>query len=329
MDKSEDRSVTHAEAAAFLQKGDDFLILAHASPDGDTVGSSYALCLGVRALGKRARVSCSDPIPPRYGHLALPDVPAFEPRVVVTSDIADTQLFGKANAVYANKVALCIDHHPSNTRYAGRVLLLPTASSTCEIMADLLRELRVKITPDIADCIYTGLSTDTGCFRYSNTGAKALRLAADMLECGAHTAAINKRLFETISRQRLAVEQLALQTLEFHLDGRVALIVISLDMREKTGAEETDMEGFASLPVRVEGVQVGITIREKGDRVYKLSVRTNEGVDASAICAIFGGGGPRAAAGCKLEGSLADVKTAILTTVEKALDQHGRHSDTQ
>ncbi|ADU28273.1 DHH family phosphoesterase [Ethanoligenens harbinense] len=329
MDRSENRNVTYAEAAAFLRKEDDFLILAHASPDGDTIGSSYALCLGLRALGKRARVSCSDPIPPRYGHLALPDVPVFEPRVIVTSDIADTQLFGKANAIYADKVALCIDHHPSNTQYAERVLLLPTASSTCEIMADLLKKLEVKITKNIADCIYTGLSTDTGCFRYSNTGAKALRLAAEMLECGAHTAAINKRLFETVSRQRLAVEQMALQTMEFHLDGRAALIVISLDMREKTGAAESDMEGFASLPVQVEGVQVGITIHEKGDRLYKLSVRTNEGVDASAICAHFGGGGHKAAAGCKIEGTLADVKTAILNVVEKALDQHGWHSDTE
>lgn len=309
-----------AQAAAFLRAENDYLILAHASPDGDTIGSTYALCLGLCALGKRARVSCSDPIPQRYDHLFLPETPDFEPRVIVSADIADTKLFGKANAVYAERVSLCIDHHPSNTRYAQRVLLVPNASSTCEVMVDVLKELGVEITQAIADCLYTGMATDTGCFRYSNTSAKTLRLAAEMLERGAQSAAINKCLFETVSRQRLAVQQLALQTLEYHLDGRVATIVISRDMREKTGAEESDMEGFASLPVRVEGVCIGVTIREKEDGVYKLSVRTNNGVDASAICAQFGGGGHAAAAGCKICGSLSEVKNAVLGAAKKALD---------
>ncbi|MFT9055520.1 MAG: DHH family phosphoesterase [Ethanoligenens sp.] len=319
MGNSESRGVTHAQASAFLLREDEYLILAHASPDGDTIGATYALCLGLRALGKRAYVSCSDPIPERYSHLVLPETPAFESRVIVSADIADTQLLGTANFVYADNVALCIDHHPSNTLYAKQVLLVPTASSTCEIVAELLKELGVEISTEIADCIYTGMATDTGCFRYSNTSAKTLRLAADMIERGAHAAAINKRLFETVSRQRLAVEMLALQTLEFYLDARVALIVISRDMRAKTGAAETDMEGFASLPVRVEGVLVGVVIREKEGGVYKLSVRTNNGVNASAICAHFGGGGHVAAAGCKITGTLAEVKTAIINAAEKAL----------
>lgn len=321
MGTSNASNVTHAQAAAFLRSEDDYLILAHASPDGDTIGSTYALCMGLRALGKRARVSCSDPIPPRYAHLELPDTPEFEPRVIVTADIADTKLFGEANAIYADRVSLCIDHHPSNTRYAAQVLLVPSASSTCEVMTELLDELGAAITQMIADCLYTGMATDTGCFRYSNTTAKTLRIAAQLIDLGAQTTAINKRLFETVSRQRLAVEQLALQTLEYHLDGRLALIVISRDIREKTGAEESDMEGFASMPVRVEGVRVGVTIREKEDGVYKLSVRTNSGVDASAICAHFGGGGHAAAAGCKITGTLAEVKTALIGVTEKALEK--------
>lgn len=315
------KQVTHAQTAAFLRSKDDYLILAHASPDGDTIGATYALCLGLRALGKRARVSCSDPIPPRYAHLEYPEASAFEPRVIVSADIADTKLFGEANAIYADKVSLCIDHHPSNTLYAKQVLLVPSASSTCEVMIEVLKELGVEFTQAIADCLYTGLATDTGCFRYSNTTAKTLRFAAEMIDFGAQTAAINKRLFETVSRQRLAVEELALQTIEYHLDGRFALVVISRDIREKTGAEESDMEGFASLPIRVEGVWVGVTIREKEDGVYKLSVRTNNGVDASAICAAFGGGGHAAAAGCKITGTLTEVKTAVIDAAKKALEK--------
>lgn len=315
------KKVTHAQAAAFLRSEDDYLILAHASPDGDTIGATYALCLALHALGKRARVSCSDPIPPRYAHLEHPEAPTFEPRVIVSADIADTKLFGEANSIYADRVSLCIDHHPSNTLYAKQVLLVPEASSTCEVMVEVLKELGVEFTQTIADCLYTGMATDTGCFRYSNTSAKTLRLVAELMDFGAQTAAINKRLFETVSRQRVAVEELALRTIEYHLDGRFALIVISRDMREKTGAEESDMEGFASLPVRVEGVLVGVTIREKEDAVYKLSVRTNNGVDASEICAAFGGGGHAAAAGCKITGTLAEVKAAIIGVAKKALEK--------
>lgn len=321
MSATDAKKVTHAQAAAFLRAEDDYLILAHASPDGDTIGATYALCLALHALGKRARVSCSDPIPPRYAHLEYPDDSAFEPRVIVSADIADTKLFGEANSIYANKVSLCIDHHPSNTLYAKQVLLVPSASSTCEVMVEVLKELGAEFTQAIADCLYTGMATDTGCFRYSNTSAKTLRLVAELMDFGAQTAAINKRLFETVSRQRLAVEELALQTMEYHLDGRFALVVISSDMREKTGAADSDMEGFASLPVRVEGVLVGVTIREKEDGVYKLSVRTNNGVDASEICAAFGGGGHAAAAGCKITGTLAEVKAAIIGVAKKALEK--------
>lgn len=321
---SESKTVTLAQAAAFLRGAEDVCILAHASPDGDTLGSSHALCLALRALGKRAVVSCSDPIPQRFAFLTVPAGPAFTSQTVVSTDVADPKLLGAPNEALKDRVALCIDHHPSNTFYAARTLLCPTASSACEIIADVLDELRVEITPDIADRIYTGLATDTGCFRFGNTEAKTLRLAARLLEAGARTAQINKWMFDTVSRARLAAEQLVLQALEYHADGRVALVAITRAMREQTGVEEADVEGFASLTAQVEGVLVGITIREKDDGSFKLSLRTNEGMDASAICAHFGGGGHKAAAGCRMERPLPKVKQAILQAVNEALTTYER-----
>lgn len=312
------------ETAEFLKKADGFLILSHTSPDGDTIGAAYALCLALRSIGKQAAVACSDPLPNRYGYLVLPAAPAFEPKTVVTADVADPKLLGK-NDVYADKVDLCIDHHPSNTHYARRLLLRPAASSTCEAMAELLPYLGAKITPAIADCLYTGIATDSGCFRFSNTSADTLRTAAMLLDAGARSAVINKWLFDTVSRSRLEVEQLVLQTMEYHLDGQAALIVLSRALRESSGVAESEMEGFASIPARIEGVKAGITIREKEGGVYKISLRTVSGLDASAICSVFGGGGHAAAAGCCFTGkTLKEVKSAILAEVAKALGNNGR-----
>lgn len=321
---AETERIDAAQAAAFLRGADNIRLLAHAAPDGDTLGANNALCLALRMLGKRADVACADDIPPRYAFLAVPPEPAdFIPRVYVSVDVADAKLLGE-NEEMGRQAALCVDHHPSNRLYAARTLLDPEASSACEVVADVIDELGVEITPDIAARIYTGLATDTGCFRFGNTGAKALRLAARLLEAGAPAARINKRLFDTVSRQRLAAERLVLQGLEYYEDGRVALVVLSQAMRKETGIEEADMEGFASLTARIEGVIIGVTVRERDDGGYKLSLRTNGGVDASAICARFGGGGHKAAAGCRMPGPVEDVRRAILAAAREALEAYDR-----
>lgn len=307
-------------AARILREADDILVLSHASPDGDTIGSARALGCALRRMGKRVRCACSDEIPPQYGY--LPDCctkEAFEPKLIVAVDIAAQNLFGKTYRPMADRVGLCIDHHFSNGNYAAFTLLDAHAAAACEVVADLIHTLGVEIDVDIANSIYTGLATDTGCFRYSNTRPKTLRCAAEMMERGAEFARINKTLFETSSRARLEIEREAMNTLEYFANGRAAMIYITKDMCRRAGIVDTDMEGLPSIPARIENVLVGVTVKEKESGFYKISLRTNGGVNASAICSVLGGGGHTAAAGCAFRGGLDEARQKMRELVSAAL----------
>jgi phosphoesterase RecJ-like protein len=309
-------------AADILNNAYNVLIISHVSPDGDTLGSAFALCRALQKIGRKARVECSDELPAKYAYIIKGmKNDEFEPDIVVSSDIASENLFGEKLVKYKDSVALCIDHHPSNSFYAQFTLLDPVAAATCEIIYDVITQLRVEIDKDIANCIYTGLSTDTGCFRYSNTTPRTLRTAALMIEKGADAAYINKIMFETMSRQRLMAETMVMRTLEYHFDGRVAVICITREIIEQSGVAESELEGIPSVPARIEGVLAGITVKEKADGSYKISVRTNGELNASDICANFGGGGHVRAAGCSVTGSLQEIKNAILKQVKRALDE--------
>jgi Exopolyphosphatase-related proteins len=324
------RAEALGQAAEMLRGAGRVLILSHKSPDGDTMGSAFALCRAVKKLGKAAAVVCSDPFPAKYGYLHEGLQPEqFEPDLVVASDIATTDLFGKALEPYAGRVDLCIDHHPSNTGYAAFSFVDPRAAATCEIMAELIEILGVEIDKDIANCLYTGLATDTGCFCYSSTTPKTLRTAADLIEKGADSIRLNKLLFETKSRGRLHLEALALASLEYHFGGLAALIVLSKEMMTQSGVDDAEAEGIPSIPARIEGVVAGITIKEKDAGVYKISLRTGAALNASDICARLGGGGHAAAAGCSLEGPLGDVKRMILDAVGKELGRQDVKGETK
>lgn len=305
-------AVSPEEAADFLRRSDRILILAHASPDGDTIGSSHALARALQLLGKTAAVACSDAFPAKYGYLSGAVRPErFEPQTVVAVDIADEKLFGEKLRPLSRRVGLCIDHHISNTGYAKRLLLDTKAAAACEIIKRVVEDLGVDIDPLIASAIYTGLCSDTGCFRYSNTTPATLRCAAVMAEKGAQTAAINKRLFETVSLARLKLEGAALSTMELRYGGRAAFIAVTLEMLRQAGAGDDELEGLASIPGRIEGVEAGVTFKEKAPGFYKISMRTNGRVNASQVCARLGGGGHPCAAGCELNGTLDEAKTKI------------------
>jgi phosphoesterase RecJ-like protein len=310
------------KTADILNHADNVLILSHVSPDGDTLGSAFALCSALQKIGRSARVECSDELPEKYSYIydAIKAMD-FEPGLIVSSDIASQNLLGDKLEKYKDSVAVCIDHHPSNTRFAQFTLLDPKAAATCEIAYDVIKQLDVEIDNHIADCIYTGLATDTGCFRYSNTTPRTLRTAAHMIEKGANAAFINKTMFETVSKQRLAAEALILQTLEYHFDERLAMISITKKICGQTGVNEAELEGIPSIPARIFGVQAGITIKEKSEDCYKISVRTNGTLNASDICSELGGGGHASAAGCTINGSMRDARDSILTAVKRALDK--------
>ncbi len=310
------------EAAAFFREADDFYILSHQYPDGDTIGSGAALCRALRKLGKRAQMYCHDAFPGKFQYLLEGlEKQSFEPKVIVAVDIADTQLLGNSMMSYADRIDWCIDHHGSNVHYARHWVVDPTAAATTEMIYRLIQEMDVEIDSKIAECIYTGITTDTGCFRYTNATPTSYRIAADMMELGAQAATINRVMFDTKSRARLELERRVLDTMAFYCRGKCAAIYVTRQMVQESGAGDDDMDGLASLPRQVEGVQVGVMMREKEDGSFKISVRSNSKTNASQICAQFGGGGHPAAAGCRLTGSIEEVRSRVVQAVAQALGE--------
>ncbi len=309
------RRISVEETAALLRGADDILLLLHQYPDGDTIGSAYALALALTALGKRVRPVCSDPIPRKYDYLTDGlDFPQFTPRFICAVDVADTKLLGSL-AETGKAADLCIDHHGTNVEYAENLLLDDTCGAAAMVVYKVIRALGVPLDRRMAECLYTGLATDTGCFKYPNTTPEAHRIAAELMECGARWATINESMFDRKSRARVDLERSALAGMQYHFGGRCAVMVITNRMVEEAGASEDDMEGLAPLPRQIEGVWVGITLRQKADGGFKASIRTGDKANAADIAAFLGGGGHRGAAGCAVNRPLGEAIDRVLEAV--------------
>lgn len=306
----------------FLQERDLFVILTHASPDGDALGAGFGLCLALQKMNKRAKVLCPDPIPQKYFYFTKTAADQeFVGRTIIAVDLADTKLLGGLEEEYGDKIELCIDHHISNTGYASYLMLDPDAAATCECIYDIIKRLGVEIDKNIALALYTGISTDTGCFKYSNTTAKTHLIAAELINTGIDSSEINRIMFDTKSRQRLELERMALADMEYYFGGKCSIITVTKAMIDKSGCTDDELEGITSISRAVEGIVAGVTIKEKLPQVYKISIRTHAPLDASSICRRLGGGGHARAAGCELKGPLEDVKSRILGSIKQALEE--------
>ena len=310
--------ISASAAASFLERSDKFVILTHASPDGDTLGSAYALADALCALNKRVFVVCPDKIPEKFGYL-IKEYEAFEPETVIAVDIADEKLLGSLYDRYSGRAALCIDHHGSNTKYAEMLYLEADAAAACECIYNVINELGTVITPYMASCLYTGIATDTGCFKFSNTTPRSHRYAAELIEKGADYGEINRVMFEVKSRGRIAMERKVLENIEFYYGGRCAVITVTRDMIKETGCPLGDLDGVTAMSRQIEGVQIGVTIKEKPDGKYKVSLRTFEPYNAADICAVFGGGGHIRAAGCEFSCDIESAKRQLLSAIGEVL----------
>ena len=294
-----------AGAAAVLKGWDKVLVLSHASPDGDTLGSASALLRGLVSLGKQVSFFCADPVPEKFGYL-FQGIPLgeWEPDHVMTVDVADKRLLGKAPQELVDRIELAVDHHGTHVPFAAQRWVEPEAAAAAEMIYALLGELGAPVDQAVADCLYTGLTTDTGCFRYRSVTPRTHRIAAQLLELGARGADINRAMFESKSKAQVEAERLVMDTLRFSSNGLCALVQVPWGIFAQTGAQESDLDGVASLPREIQGVVLGVTLKEKPEGKVKVSLRANPPADASALCARFGGGGHQGAAGCTLETSL-------------------------
>ncbi len=313
-------NISLTETAEFLKNHDNYYILTHQSPDGDTMGSGFSLCYALRSIGKKANVLCSDEFPKRYHFMYEGYEPQkFSPETIVAVDVADKKLLGPKLIQYGDYVNLCIDHHVSNLNYAERLLLNADAAAACEVMYQVISEMGIEFTKQIAECLYTGIATDTGCFKYGNTTQLAHIITAHLMDCGIRLEQINREMFDTKSKARLNVEQYIISAMEYYLDDRCAMVAVTLDTMKKAGLAPEEFEGIAGMSVQTEGVEVGVIIREKDEGKFKISMRSASDTDVSAICQKFGGGGHVKAAGCTLEGPLDDVKLRLLSGIAPAM----------
>lgn len=313
------RQITLDEAASLLKEHDRFRLLTHSYPDGDTLGCAFALCFALRKTGKLCNVAIDGKLPSKFSYLAKnykeQDF-AFE--YVVSVDVAAPQLLSDSVKEGVDHIDLCLDHHRTNSVEADHVYVDASAAAAAEIIWQLLEMLEVELDEDIAAGIYTGVSTDTGCFVYSNTTPRTHAIAAAVMPC-CDWNMINNINFVVKSRAKVKMERMIYDTMEFYAGGQCAIVYTTLAMQEALGAGDDEMEGLASIPRQIEGVKMGITMREKEGGVFKISVRTNEGIDAAGFCKQFGGGGHPAASGCSIEGSLGDVKLKLIEAAEDYL----------
>ncbi|HBB72678.1 MAG TPA: hypothetical protein DCZ71_08770 [Ruminococcus sp.] len=315
--------IGYSETAQFLRNCRDAVIITHRNPDGDCIGAGFGLRDILSELGVRSRVVCHDDFGSRYAFITDGFTGEdFEPQTVIAVDIADTKLMGRYEEIYGSRVQLCIDHHESNKGYAEKTLLEAHATAACEIIYKLAKFMGVTVTKHCAMSLYTGIATDSGCFKYSCTTPEAHEIAAEMMRTyDIDFARINRAMFDIKSRGRIRLEAELSSMMEEYLDGRLVIVAVTQDMMKSMGVAMEELEGFAPLTIQLETAEVGILLREREDGVFKCSFRSADEVNVSRICQTLGGGGHAKAAGCTASGEIGKVKAELIETVRKALDE--------
>ena len=311
------KKLTLNETADFLLSHDNYAILTHRRPDGDTLGSSAALCRILRNMGKSAWLLRNDEITDRFAwlHEGLTREEAAEGDTLVTVDVASPGMLPEKFEKYLGHIALRIDHHASATSFTENELVDSGKGACAEIIFDLMEHLWVEMDAGIADALYVGTSTDTGCFRFANTTSHTFLTAAACAAAGARVYQINQELFETNTLGRLKIQGWIVENMKVFSEGKRAVVAIPRAVEKAIGVTEDDMDNISSFPRTVAGVCMAATLRETKEGDVKLSVRAIPGYDATIVTSQFGGGGHKGAAGATLKMSLNDAALAV----EKAM----------
>ncbi len=313
-------TMTINDCVNYFKKNDGYLLVTHIRPDGDTLGSAAALCHVLRQMGKTAYLYDNPQVTATFKPWMEPYIaPAgYAPDVIVTVDLAAENLLPEGFS--PRPIDLCIDHHPTNSGYARRLLCRPEKASCGEIVLALAKAALGVIDPAIAGLLYIAVSTDCGCFVFANTTAETHRAAAELIEAGADHKNLNRILFRTFSYPRLMLEGMIYTGMtRYGENGCVTVATVTLDMMDRSGATEDDCDDLASLAGRVAGSQVAVTIRELRPGECKISLRSGESFDSAAVCALHGGGGHKMAAGCTVKASPEKTREIIVRDILEAM----------
>ena len=307
------KKLTRTETADFLQEHDRFVLLTHRRPDGDTIGSSAALCRILRNMGKTAHILENKEVTPRYSwlHEGLTTNSVDENDTLITVDVASANMLPEAFLPYLDRIALRIDHHSSATSFTEAELVDPDMGACGEIIYDLMMELWEDMDENIADALYVATSTDTGCFRFSNTTDHTFLVAAACARGGARVYPLNQTLFETNSLARLKIQSWIVENMRIFGDGKLAVVAIPKEVENSIGVTEDDMDNITSFPRTIEGICMAATLRQTNDGRTKISVRAIPGYDATVIAGKFGGGGHKGAAGASTDQPIMEAAKQI------------------
>ena len=307
-----------------IKKAEKIVILTHETPDGDAVGSSLAMKLALKQLGKEV-----DVIIPKYSRTFnfLPDaneikkeseVERYDLAIAVDGAtlkrLAGVEYFEKA------KTKIQIDHHSVNGMYVDYNFVNPVAPACCEILLGMFEYFGIEITPEIGTCIIAGIITDTGGFQYAGVTAETFEFAAELLQKGVNISNVYQKVLSTKTRAHFELSRLVSGRMEFFENGKIAFTYMNRKDEENAGAEEGDHEGLVEIGRNIEGVEVSVFIREKeGENLYKVSLRSREYVNVSDVALMLGGGGHVKAAGCLVQGTIEEVKEKVLSEIKKVM----------
>lgn len=321
------QQVDLAGAAQLIADAQRILFFLHTSPDGDSIGSTLGMVRALRQAGKQAVIVGVDPVPRIYQFLAGWDT-LFVPWQQVEGewdlacllDCGDLERVGAALPVVQKaKRLLNIDHHSTNTGYGEYNYLDFRAAAVGELAYRLLRALNLPLDPETATCLYTSIVADTGGFRYDSTSPETHRIAAELVEAGARPYDVASAIFENESVARLALLSRALSTLQVDPGGKIAWLQVTREMMRQAGARDEDAEGIVNYARSVTGVEVGIIFRETAEGGIRVGLRSRRTVDVGAVARQFGGGGHARAAGCTLQGTLADAASQVVDAVRQVM----------
>ncbi len=305
-----------------LLKFNSFAIFCHMRPDGDTLGSSFALKLGLESLGKKTQLFSADAIPNKFDYLQLKsfykDKLDGEYDAFVAVDCADEMRLGAFSVDFSKqRNTFNIDHHISNTKYAKYNYVFDNSSNS-ENVYELLKSLNVEISKDIANALMTGLCTDTGNFSHKNVTETSFLMASNLTKCGADINMIYNETFVKQTKNRAKLFSLVMDKLRYYLDDKLCIGVITKELFAKSGANRDETEGFIDFILSVDTVDVAISVMEVDDKKYKISLRSKN-VNVNEIAAIFGGGGHVLASGCMISGYLEDVIDKLVFAVKQRI----------
>ncbi|MBW1729963.1 MAG: bifunctional oligoribonuclease/PAP phosphatase NrnA [Deltaproteobacteria bacterium] len=319
--------ITQTKIVERLRQGNAFILTTHKDPDGDGIGSMLALGEALRKAGKRIALVLEETVPVPFDLLKgaeqiqqLVDLHEHWDGVLILDCADEGRLGGLSGQLRSVRPWMNIDHHETNTYFGDMNLIQEEASSTGELVYYLIREADFELNSSIAENLFAAIQTDTGSFRYDNTTAGALRIAAELLDLGIKPWEVTQKIMDGHDLPRLKLLRFALDTIEIHHGGKIAIMTLTKDMFEKAGAGKLDSERFVDYARFIRGVEIAALIRQTGKDEFKFSLRSNNKVNVADLASVFGGGGHARAAGFDGKGELSSLKTSFIEEAARFLN---------